>query len=191
MIGITRAKNKGLWPSLTSFHLFPRLYWSACHCPGISTTRVEGWGNSHGQDISSLAAAFPLVDGGGKTVRNLRKPSQCHHYAHHPRSPTSSLHKFTFLITNLLLRNIIFPFLQQKELKLKEIKWLAQGGQLQAGEPPFNLLPSNTKAQETGGKITHLSFNWLPWWLTGKESACQCKRLGFHPWVRKIPWRRK
>ena len=25
----------------------------------------------------------------------------------------------------------------------------------------------------------------------GKELACQCKRYGFHPWVRKIPWKRK
>ena len=24
-----------------------------------------------------------------------------------------------------------------------------------------------------------------------KESACQCKRPGFNPWVGKIPWRRK
>ena len=31
----------------------------------------------------------------------------------------------------------------------------------------------------------------LPWWLNGKESTCQCRRQGFHPWVRKIPWRRK
>ena len=28
----------------------------------------------------------------------------------------------------------------------------------------------------------------LPWWLRGKESACQCRRHGFDPWVRKIPW---
>ena len=28
-------------------------------------------------------------------------------------------------------------------------------------------------------------------WLSAKESTCQCRRLGFHPWVRKIPWRRK
>ena len=27
-------------------------------------------------------------------------------------------------------------------------------------------------------------------WLSGKESACQCKRCGFNPWSRKIPWRR-
>ena len=31
----------------------------------------------------------------------------------------------------------------------------------------------------------------LPRWLTGKESACQCKRCGFNPWVRKGPCRRK
>ena len=35
---------------------------------------------------------------------------------------------------------------------------------------------------------------WLPRWLRGKVSACQCRRCrrcGFDPWVRKIPWRRK
>ena len=34
----------------------------------------------------------------------------------------------------------------------------------------------------------------LLWWLSGKESTCQCKRCKsyrFDPWVRKIPWRRK
>ena len=34
----------------------------------------------------------------------------------------------------------------------------------------------------------------LPWWLSGKEYACQCRRhrrRGFDPWVGKIPWRRK
>ena len=31
----------------------------------------------------------------------------------------------------------------------------------------------------------------LPWWLSGKQSTCQCRRLGFSPWVGKIPWRRK
>ena len=38
------------------------------------------------------------------------------------------------------------------------------------------------------------NFRGLPWWLSGKESTCQSrryKRVGFHPWVRKIPWRRK
>ena len=31
----------------------------------------------------------------------------------------------------------------------------------------------------------------LPWWLGGKESACQCRICGFSPWVEKLPWRRK
>ena len=31
----------------------------------------------------------------------------------------------------------------------------------------------------------------LPWWLSGKESACQCTRRGFDPWAGKIPWRRE
>ena len=25
----------------------------------------------------------------------------------------------------------------------------------------------------------------------GKETSCQCRRYGFDPWVRKIPWRWK
>ena len=31
----------------------------------------------------------------------------------------------------------------------------------------------------------------LPQCLNGKESTFQCRRHGFDPWVRKIPWRRK
>jgi len=34
----------------------------------------------------------------------------------------------------------------------------------------------------------------IPRWLTGKEFTCQYtkwRRLGFDPWIRKIPWRRK
>ena len=27
----------------------------------------------------------------------------------------------------------------------------------------------------------------LPWWLSGKEFACQCRRHGLDPWTRKIP----
>ena len=27
----------------------------------------------------------------------------------------------------------------------------------------------------------------LPRWLSGKESACRCRRHGFDPWSRKVP----
>ena len=41
-----------------------------------------------------------------------------------------------------------------------------------------------------GFKSSNL-YRGLPWWLNGKESTCQCRRLGFNPWVGKIPWRGK
>ena len=31
----------------------------------------------------------------------------------------------------------------------------------------------------------------LPWCLSGENSTCQCRRYGFYPSVRKIPWRRE
>ena len=40
-------------------------------------------------------------------------------------------------------------------------------------------------------KVPHKHIPGLPMWLSGKEPACQCRRCGFNPWVRKIPWRRK
>ena len=38
--------------------------------------------------------------------------------------------------------------------------------------------------------LTPLSLR-LHWWLSGEESACQCRRCGLDRWVGKIPWRRK
>ena len=38
---------------------------------------------------------------------------------------------------------------------------------------------------------TIISNTGLPWWLSDKESACQCRRCEFDPWSRKIPWRMK
>ena len=49
----------------------------------------------------------------------------------------------------------------------------------------FKNLMFASKFKETRG---------FPGGSSGKESACQCrrgKRLEFHPWVGKIPWRRK
>ena len=36
-----------------------------------------------------------------------------------------------------------------------------------------------------------ISVKGLPWWFSGKESACQYRRHGFNLWIGKIPWRRK
>ena len=35
------------------------------------------------------------------------------------------------------------------------------------------------------------SYYGLPWWLTNKEIACQCRRCGLDPWIGKISWSRK
>ena len=32
---------------------------------------------------------------------------------------------------------------------------------------------------------------WALWWLRWYRICLQCRRLGFGPWFRKIPWRRK
>ena len=37
----------------------------------------------------------------------------------------------------------------------------------------------------------HMPFYGLLRWLSGKESACQCRRCGFNPRFGNIPWRRK
>ena len=37
----------------------------------------------------------------------------------------------------------------------------------------------------------HLASHGLPRWLSSKASACQCRRPGFDPWVRKFPWKRE
>ena len=35
--------------------------------------------------------------------------------------------------------------------------------------------------------MTHLEMVGASWWLSGKESACQCRRPQFNPWSWKIP----
>ena len=46
--------------------------------------------------------------------------------------------------------------------------------------------------------ISYLVYTWsyghvwgLPGGTRGKELTCQCRRCGFYPWVKKIPWKRK
>ena len=61
-------------------------------------------------------------------------------------------------------------------------------------EPRSPALAGRFVTTETPGKpyfhiLTCLSG--LPWWLSGKESACQHRRSRFNPWVRTISWRWK
>ncbi|XDA85452.1 hypothetical protein R6Z07F_015228 [Ovis aries] len=58
--------------------------------------------------------------------------------------------------------------------------------------PAFH--PSSERSLEAGSSWVYgpLFFSsGLPWWLSGKEAACQGRRHRFDPWIGKIPWRRK
>ena len=48
------------------------------------------------------------------------------------------------------------------------------------------LTPAPVLALSVGLNHTFLGAG-LPWWLSGKESICLCRRHGFDPWSRKIP----
>ena len=61
-------------------------------------------------------------------------------------------------------------------------------------EPRSPALQADTLPSKPPGKLLSktMIFFRLPWWLSGKESTFQCRRLKrFDPWVRKIPWSRK
>ena len=49
---------------------------------------------------------------------------------------------------------------------------------------------TKSQAQLSDWACTHLLWG-FPGGSDGQESACQCRRPGFEPWIRKIPWRRK
>ena len=40
---------------------------------------------------------------------------------------------------------------------------------------------------DRGTKVLKRLERGLPWWLSGKESACQGRRHRFDPWSRRIP----
>ena len=83
-------------------------------------------------------------------------------------------------------------------------------------KPRQQLLPQTISAARVGGRDGYMAaYPWaqpacssklqrqrrvfftsqftdkLPWWFSGKESTCQCRRPGFNPQVGKTPWRRK
>ena len=54
-------------------------------------------------------------------------------------------------------------------------------------------LVASSLGQGSNPGLLHWQADSLPSELqgNGKESACQCRRPGFDPWVGKIPWRRE
>ena len=55
---------------------------------------------------------------------------------------------------------------------------------------PHSVLTTTCKLRDKN-VLSSSSYQCFPWWLNGRESACQCRKHRFDPWVRNIPWRRK
>jgi len=62
---------------------------------------------------------------------------------------------------------------------------------LKSAQPPRSLFGKIPSVSCTLVHPSLLRLNGLPRWLSDKESACQCGRCRFDPWVRETPWRRK
>ena len=71
--------------------------------------------------------------------------------------------------------------------------WLRESTWVSTGDEPHLSITDSGVAKTLDYNLYHLlPKTWgLPWWLNGKESACQCRRCTFNPWVGKLPWRRK
>ena len=68
-----------------------------------------------------------------------------------------------------------------------KIPWTEEPGKLQS---LGSLSQTRLKRLSSSSSVVRKRF---PGGASGKEPACQCrgcKRRGFNPWVRKIPWRR-
>ena len=58
------------------------------------------------------------------------------------------------------------------------------------GQKPSQFPKSNSEGHSMGSMVAPCDIQ-LPRRLTEKQSACQCRRHKFEPWVGKILWRRK
>ena len=72
--------------------------------------------------------------------------------------------------------------------------WWEPSSGMQIVNSPLYPLTAQSRKGSTSLRVlirSLISFTGLPRWSSDKESTYQCRRCGFHPWVGKIPWRRK
>ena len=94
---------------------------------------------------------------------------------------------FKHLVKNCDLGAYIYlPFV----LKNTSLNWKLFATKM-AKQNLWKFLKIDWKNINTPEEEQSIQIGGLPWWLSGKESACQCRKLRFDSWFRKIPWRRK
>ena len=77
----------------------------------------------------------------------------------------------------------------QGNLQARILEWVAMPS-LQGIFPPRGSNPGLPHCRQTLYHLHHQG-TWLSWWLSGKESAHQCRRCEYDPWVEKMPWSRR
>ena len=91
------------------------------------------------------------------------------------------------------------PWEKKKAILVWRIQWTIFSSWVTKSWTPlsnflFHILEHASVCFSFAIELHHIiGYTRLPRWLTGKESACQCrrhKRCRFNPWVEKMPWRR-
>ena len=94
-------------------------------------------------------------------------------------------------VGSLSLLQQIFPT-QESNRGLLHCRWIPYQPSYQGSPTKYLLLCQFLAYTQGSFRITKLyPYNKVLWWLNSKESSCQCRKQGFHPWVGKNPWRRK
>ena len=116
-----------------------------------------------------------------------------------PSHPRITGHIMPLRLHNNPVRlTLVIPTLQMRKLRLerKGLKF-AQGHRSNKCWGKWRLVASMKEGRFTSVCVytcTRTCFKIAPrsFWdgASGKESACQCRRLGSNPWVGKMPWRR-
>ena len=94
---------------------------------------------------------------------------------------------FSLIGISTLLRHILWSSSLAETMTFMGTVNLLFNGVQSCQHPPLRTVISLSERV----KAPHTLVWGLLWWLSGKESACQCRRHIFEPQVRKIPWRRK
>ena len=144
----------------------------ACQAPlPMGFSRQEYWSGLPFPSIGDLPD--PGIEPGSPTLQGDSLPSE-------------PLEKPLYLTDCGLL---YFHFLIQfKCFIISQLTYsLTHGERSVVGYSPWGCKESDTTEQLSRAQYKEFE---LPRWHSGKESVCQCrrrKRLGFNPWVRKIP----
>ena len=94
-------------------------------------------------------------------------------------------------LKNAMDRGAWWARVHRKEFDMTEWLTLLSEHRFLESRDFLHFIHSKSSVFKTVAHKRHLIHMGLLRWLSGKESACRCRRHGFDPWVGKIPWGRK